>query len=263
MLGYDGRSPQELYRAGRDELAKYTSVEAREGEVTGGAVDGNSFELELADGSRVVSRTVLLATGSEYRPPRLPGVAERWGRSVFHCPFCHGWEVRERALGVLDDSDRGAERALLLTFWSEDITLFTGGGSALTAEDIDRLNQANVAIEERVVVGLGGPGDALEAVIFEDGSALECEGLLVPSPMSQRSTLAIQLGARIADTDAPIEAVEVDSAFRTSVKRLYAAGDVSTTGPPSVASAIAAGSMAAKTIVHDLVQEMHPISTAT
>jgi thioredoxin reductase len=91
LLGFDGRPPEHLYRAGRDELTKYPSVEVRTGRVTAGAADVGVFELELEDGSREAARTVLLATGSEYRPPRLPRVRERWGRSVFHCPFCHGW----------------------------------------------------------------------------------------------------------------------------------------------------------------------------
>lgn len=255
LLGFDGRPPQELYRTGREELAKYPDVEVRSGLVTGGAAGDGSLELELADGSREAARSVLLATGSEYRPPDLPGLAERWGRSVFHCPFCHGWEVRDKALGVLDDGERGAERALLLRFWSEDVTLFTGGGNGLSQDEIDRLDRAHVAIDARVVVRLAGRGDALEAVIFEDGTERTCEGLLVPAPVAQRSGLATELGARIADADAPIQSVEVDPMFRTTVKGLYAAGDVSATAPPSVASAIAAGSTAAKTIVHDLALE--------
>jgi thioredoxin reductase len=261
LLGHDGQPPGDLYRSGREELEKYRSVDVRAGVVTGGTVADGAFDLDLADGSRERARTVLLATGSRYEPPQLPGVAERWGRSVFHCPFCHGWEVRDKALGVLDHSERGAERALLLRFWSEDVTLFTGGGGALTAEDLERLDRAKVAVEERVVVGLIGPGDALRGVLFEDGGERECEGLLVPAPMSQRSTLAVQLGARIVDANAAMEAVEVDSAFRTTVTGLYAAGDVSATVPPSVASAIAAGSTAAKTVVHDLVQELYPSPT--
>jgi thioredoxin reductase len=258
LLGFDGRPPKELYGAGRDELTKYSSVEVRTGRVTSGTANDDSFGLELEGGSREVARTVLLATGSEYRPPQLPGVVERWGRSVFHCPFCHGWEVRDKSLGVLDPSPRAAERALLLRFWSDDVTLFTNGNSDIEAHDVGRLTQAKVSIDERVVVALRGAGDALEAVIFEDGSESVCQGLLVPAPMSQRSSLAAQLGALIAGGDAPIESVEVDPMFRTSVKGLYAAGDVCATAPPSVATAIAAGSTAAKTIVHYLVGELYP-----
>lgn len=133
LLGYDGRPPEELYRAGRQELAGYASVDVRSGRVAGAIVNDCGFEVELDDGSRASARTLLLSAGADYRPPDLPGVAERWGRSVFHCPFCHGWEVRDKPLGVLDPGSRGAERALLLRFWSDDITLFTNGTADLAA----------------------------------------------------------------------------------------------------------------------------------
>lgn len=258
LLGYDGRPPEQLNSAGRDELSKYSTVEIRSGRVTGGTVNDGGFDLELEAGSRESARNVLLAMGSDYRPPQVRGVLERWGRSVFHCPFCHGWEVRDKALGVLDPSPRGAERALLLRFWSDDVTLFTNGESGMEPEDVDRLTQAKVSIEESVVLELRGDAPALEAVVFEDGAHRACEGLLVPAPMFQRSSLAEQLGARLTK-DAPIESVEVDAMFRTSVPGLYAAGDASATAPPSVATAIAAGSTAAKTIVHDLVEELYPV----
>jgi thioredoxin reductase len=258
LLGHDGQPPGELYSAGHDELSKYSSVEVRMGRVTGGTVTDDSFQLELQDGSHETARKVLLAMGMDYRHPELPGAGERWGRSVFHCPFCHGWEVRDKQLGVLDHSPRAAERALLLRFWSDDVTLFTNGNAAMEAGDVERLMQAKVIIDERVVVELRGAGNALEAVVFEDGTERGCEGLLVPAPMFQRSPLAAQLGARLADADAPIESVEVDPMFRTTVHGLYAAGDVSATTPPSVATAIAAGSTPAKAIVHDLVEELYP-----
>ena len=101
LLGHDARPPAELYAAGRGELAAYPTVQLRSGEVLGGDRHDAGFALELADGSRELARRVLLATGMDYRFPALPGIVKRWGRSVFHCPFCHGWEVRDQALGVL------------------------------------------------------------------------------------------------------------------------------------------------------------------
>ncbi|HEX2295229.1 MAG TPA: NAD(P)/FAD-dependent oxidoreductase [Actinomycetota bacterium] len=256
VLGHDRRAPEELYAAGRAELEAYPSVELRPGRVVGGAARDDVFELELEDGSREVARAVLLATGMDYHPPDVDGVAERWGRSVFHCPFCHGWEVRDRPLGVLDASARAAERALLLRLWSDDVTLYTNGAAGLEAGDAARLDRAGVSVEERTVDGLRGPGDQLEAVVLAEGAERRCEALLVPAAMRQRSELARQLGARVADPDSPAtEALEMDPLFRTTVPRLYAAGDVGAHAMPSVTSAIAAGSAAAKTIVFDLLTE--------
>ncbi|ADB52466.1 NAD(P)/FAD-dependent oxidoreductase [Conexibacter woesei] len=254
LLGHDGRPPTELYAAGREELAAYPSVELRAGEVLAGERDGggDGFVLELADGARVRARRVLLATGMDYRHPTLPGIEERWGRSVFHCPFCHGWEVRERPLGVLDRGETGARRALLLRVWSDDVTLFADGPADLAAEDAEQLRAAGVTVDERPIAGLRGPGDTLAAVAFADGAERPCEGLLVPITMHQRSTLAEQLGA-VAAGPGPVsaDAIDVDAQLRTSAGGVFAAGDVSVQ-MPSVANAIAAGSIAAAMIVHDV-----------
>jgi thioredoxin reductase len=133
LLGHDSRPPADFYAAGRTELAAYPSVELQFGEVVSGERNDDGFGLELADGSRETARRVLLATGMDYRAAVLPGIEERWGRSVFHCPFCHGWEHRDQPLGVLD---RGG--ALLLRAWSDDVTLYADGPSELTPEDRDR-----------------------------------------------------------------------------------------------------------------------------
>lgn len=253
LLGHDGRPPAELYAAGRAELGAYPTVELRRGEVTDGERQDAGFMLELADGSRQLAQSVLLATGMDYRFPEVPGIAERWGRSVFHCPFCHGWEVRDQPLGVLDRGAAGAQRALLLRMWSDEVALLANGPADLDAADAARLRDAGVPVEERPVAELRGPGSSLASVSFADGGERRCHGLLVPVTMQQRSALAEQLGARAAEADSIFaDAVEVDATLNTGVPGLYAAGDVSGQ-MPSVANAVAAGSRAAATIVHDLI----------
>lgn len=158
LLGHDGRPPAEFYAAGREEFAAYPTVRLRSGEVLGGERHDAGFVLELADGSREVARRVLLATGMDYRYLALPGIVERWGRSVFHCPFCHGWEVRDQALGVLDRGAPGVNRALLLRVWSDDVTPLADGPAEVDAQDAERLRAAGVTTDERPVAGLRGPG---------------------------------------------------------------------------------------------------------
>jgi thioredoxin reductase len=255
LLGQDGRPPAAFYAAGREELAAYPSVELRSGEVVRGERLDDGFALELAEGSRETARRVLLATGMEYRFPPLPGIAERWGGSVFHCPFCHGWEVRDRPLGVLDRGADGARRAILLRAWSDDVTLLSDGPAELDAEDADRLRAAGIAVDERPVAGLEGPDGTLTAVLLTEGGGRPCGGLLVPITLHQRSALAGQLGAAAAaPTPLAADAIEVDAGFHTSVPGVSAAGDV-TPVMPSVANAVAAGSSAAAMIVHGLMDE--------
>lgn len=293
FLGQDGRPPADFYADGRRELAAYPTVEVRSGSVVGGetvggrggevvgghgaAADGSvldrdvadrslgddetpevtGFVLILDDGTRETARRVVLATGMDYRLPELPGVEERWGRSVFHCPFCHGWEVRERPLGVLDRGPSGVHRALLLSAWSDDVTLFADGPAELDPEDAERLRAARVTIDERPVSGLRGNGepDSLEEVVFADGDTRACGGLLVPVSLHQRSGLARQLGV-VAAEPGPVafDALGVDAQFQTNVPGVFAAGDLSAQ-MPSVASSVAAGSFAAAMVVGSLTVE--------
>ena len=255
LLGHDGRSPSELYALGRGELAQYPAVEVREGTVVDGERHEQGFAVELADGTRETARRVLLATGMDYRAPDLPGVAEHWGRSVFHCPFCHGWEVRDQTLGVLDPGASGVHRALLLRGWSDDVTLFTNGPARHEAGETAQLDAAGIAIDERPVARLRA-GDALEAVVFADGSERACQGLLVAVTLHQRSPLADRLGVATTDTGLAGDAIAVDGGYATSVLGISAAGDVGVE-MPSVANAIAAGSTAAARIVQSLMAEDH------
>lgn len=258
LLGHDGRPPGALYAAGRSDIAAYPSVVVRSGEVVSGERREDGFALELADGTRELGRRVLLATGMDYRLPDLPGAVERWGRSVFHCPFCHGWEVRDRPLAVLDRGETGVARALLLRAWSDDVTLLTDGPAGVATGDAERLRAAGVAVDERRVAGLVGPGDGLTAVAFADGAERACEGLMVPVTMHQRSPLAVQIGATVAGaTPIHADAIDVDAACGAGAAGLYAAGDL-TGGMPSVANAVAAGSNAAAHIVHGLMADGPP-----
>ena len=256
LLGHDGVAPGELYAAGRAELARYPSVELRAAEVVTAVREADGVTLELADGARERARRVLLATGMTYERPRLPGLEERWGMSVFHCPFCHGWEMRDRHLGVLGSDATGVQRALLLREWSHSVTLYSNGPFELDPADAAMLQAAGVDLDQRPVIELIGDGASLRALRFSDGTERECEGLMVPVVLTQSSSLAVQLGVSLAEArPIAIDQVQVDATFRTSVPEVYAAGD--NAGMPSVANAIAAGSTAAAMVVHDLVTDRH------
>jgi thioredoxin reductase len=255
LHGHDGRPPADLYAAGRAEIAAYSSVEIRTGvAVRDGRRLAEGFELDLPDGSRVGARKLLLATGMEYRPPDLPGLAERWGGAVFHCPFCHGWEVRDRALGVLGGGPGAVQKAILLRAWSDEVTLLTDGDEELGAEDKARLEAVGVAVEERPLARLLGAGRDLEEVEFRDGSRTELGGLLVGISLHQRSDLASRLGITLVPGSFGEEAIEVDGRSETGVAGLYAAGDVCVR-MPSVANAVASGSTAAAMMVQALTAE--------
>ncbi len=262
LLGHDGRPPAELYAHGREELARYPSVVLRVGEVVGGEPLDGGFVLRVEDTSaggpqRERTRRVLLATGMDYQPPELPGLAELVGRSVFFCPFCHGWEFRDRPLAVLNASPFAAHLALLLRNWSDDVVLLTDGPAPLDAADRERLSAAGVRIEERQLAGLVARDGELREVAFAEGEPLPRAGLLVHAGLRQRSTLAAQLGATAAEpTPMATDAVTVDGMSRTTAPGVFAAGDV-VGRPPLVANVIAGGASAGAMVVQSLVAEEH------
>jgi thioredoxin reductase len=257
LLGHEGRPPAELYAMGRAELRAFPTVEVRDGTVEGGERVDGGFALELAGGGRELTRRVILATGMEYRKPDLPGLEPLWGRTVFHCPFCHGWEMRDAALAVLGGGAGGLHRALLLRRWSEDVVLLSDGPAELDADDRDRLSKARVAVDERPVARLIARDGALAEVEFADGSRLPREGLLVPVSLGQRSALAAQLGAEPAEPGpVVVDPLVVDRMFRTTAEGISAAGDVSAQ-LQQVAGSISAGSLAAVGVVQSLMAEDH------
>lgn len=254
LLGFDQRPPDELYETGRAQLRAYPSVEYRHGEVLAGRASDHGFELDIDDGRQIRAKRVLLATGMSYCPPQLPGLAELWGTAVFHCPFCHGWEMRDRKLAALAAGDAGLHAALMLRGWTDDVVLLTDGKTDLTPDDERVLTAAGVRIDDRRVVELHGRDGELESIAFADGDTLARDGLLVEAPVRQRSALAEQLGATCTPGPLGTEPLSVDEMARTSTGGVFAAGDVCTE-QPHISGAIAAGSEAAMIIVQSLLAD--------
>jgi thioredoxin reductase len=255
LLGHDGRPPAQLYQAGRAELAAYEGVQIRTGKVVAGTAEGAGFVVELADGRRERTRRLLLATGMEYRPPQIPGLEALWGRSAFHCPFCHGWEVRDQPLAVLASGDRAVHSALLLRAWTDDVVVLANGPAGLDTAQLGQLGAANIKVDARLVAEFVSEADELVAVRFRDGTELGRRGVLVATTLHQRSDLAAQLGVATAPPGpVVVDAVEIDPFHRTSVPGVFAAGDVSAQ-MPQVAAAIAAGSLSAVAVVQSLLAD--------
>lgn len=250
LLGSDGRAPADLYAAGRAELAAYPTVEVRTGEVVHGEP---GFTLQLADGTREQARTVLLATGMDYRGPNIDGLEELWGASVFHCPFCHGWEMRDAPVAVVA-GDRAVHSALMMRGWTDDLVVLTNGDSGLDDAQVKQLDAAGISVDERPIARFVANDGQLAAVEFTDGTQLARRGALVAATLHQRSPLAAQLGAVSAPGPIAADALVVDGFARTSVPGLFAAGDLGAQ-LPQVATAVASGSQAGAAVLQHLLGE--------
>ncbi|WP_217614885.1 NAD(P)/FAD-dependent oxidoreductase [Cellulomonas sp. GbtcB1] len=222
-LGLDGLPPAELLARGRAEVEGY-GAEVVEDRVVDVRRDGDGFRAALAGGRVVRSRRVLVATGLVDALPDVPGLAARWGRDVLHCPFCHGWEVRDRAVAVLGSGPVAVHQAQLWRGWTGDVTLFLGGagGDRLTDDDWERLAALGVRVVEGPVAGLEVADDVLTGVRLATGTVLACDAVVV----------ATGLGARLdglAGLGLPTEPVTMGD--RVIGTRVAAAPDGSTTVP--------------------------------
>ncbi len=227
VLGHDGRPPAEILSRGRAEAEGY-GVEFHTGSVT--AVregDGGLARLmvELADGETIATRALIVATGVRDELPEIPGLAENWGASVLHCPYCHGWEVRGRRLGVITTSPAGMHQARLVRQWSEDVTVFTAGLGELDENTIREFEARDVRLVAEPVVEVVGDAEAIRSVRTADGTEHPIDAVFTASTPVTRDAFLDGLDL----TRAPREqggALIVDAMQRTSHPRIWAAGNV-------------------------------------
>src|SRR6187549_1797435 len=189
FLTRDGTPPSEFLRLAREELAQYTTVELRAGEVVAAECRSSNFCITLASGEEVHARKLLLATGVVDNLPGIPGFRELYGRSVFHCPYCDGWEVRDQPLAIYGRGDRGIGVALELTAWSRDLVLCTDGPSEIDPEDLGRLTRNGIGVREERVTGLHVADGRLSRIVFDDGEPLARRALFFTTGQYQRSDL--------------------------------------------------------------------------
>ncbi|MHA5050640.1 NAD(P)/FAD-dependent oxidoreductase [Streptomyces sp. SD15] len=254
MQGYlsrDGMPPAEFLAEGRREIEGYgvELVRDRVVDVTRGA----DFAVVLAGGRAVHARRLVIATGLKDELPTLPGVAERFGRDVLHCPFCHGWEVRDQPFGVLASTAASVHQALLVSQWSKDVTLFlhTVAEDELPDEDLRRLAAAGVAVVPGEVAGLIVDGDRLTGVRLADGTTHRRSVMFVaPRPVTQTG-LFERLGAELRETPFGTYPV-VDPTGLTTVPGVWAAGNA-IGFTEQVVHAASGGYRAATAIVADLL----------
>jgi thioredoxin reductase len=224
FLGQDGRTPAQILETARAQLLAYPTVELRHDEAEHAAACDGAFEVALASGGRARARRLVLATGVVDELPDLPGLRERWGASVLHCPYCHGYEVADGRLGVLAVGEPSLHQALLLPDWSGTVTLFTHGTFQPTDAQRDALAARGVRVEPRRVAGLVGAAPALDGVRLEDGEVVALDALFTGSRTHMASPLAGQLGC--AFDDGPFgPVIRTDAWKESTVPGVYAAGD--------------------------------------
>jgi thioredoxin reductase len=250
FLSRDGLPPAELMAIGRAEVTQYGGdlVHDRVTEVEVAAPEGPRFDVRLASGVTLSTRRVLVATGLRDEIPDVPGAWDRWGRDLLHCPYCHGYEVRDQPLGVLGQGSGPVQHALLVRQWSSDVVLFTHGGE-LTADERLQLDARGIAVVEGSVTRLVVENDTLRGLEVE-GRVVPRSAVFVRPRFAPNNDLLVGLGC---ETDADGWPV-VDGTGATTAMGAWAAGNVANPRA-QVITAAGEGSAAAIAINNDLVDE--------
>jgi thioredoxin reductase len=259
VLGRDHTSPLDLLDAGRAELTRYDGVVVLSARVVSASptdaddTDALGFEVELDSGERHTARRMLLATGLRDDLPDIPGLAEQWGRNAALCPYCDGWEVRDRRIAVIATEAANAHQAQLMRQLSPHITFYTQG-VRLPEPTRAGLAARGIAIEDRAVVEvLGDAEGGLRGIRLDDGTEHEVDSIfLAPRPVPNDALLRELRGRTMRQNG--VDWALVDPTGRTSVPGLWAAGNISTAAS-SVPVAMAAGNLAGSAINADLVEE--------
>lgn len=254
-LGLEGIPPLELLEKGRGEASAY-GAEIRTGSVVsiGGSV--GHFTAELADGFSTSARRLLVTTGLTDELPDIPGIEERWGKDVLHCPFCHGWEVREDTVGIIGSSF-GVHQALMWRQWTDRVVLFTQGHEP-SEEDYEKLAARQIGVVTDTISELRVDNDALVGVTLTSGKDVDVQAVVVRPHFAANAALLEQLG--LATTDVMMgehtmgSAVAADPMGATSVAGVFAAGNVVGVTENLIGSA-AAGVRAGGAVNGSLIEE--------
>lgn len=246
----DQTPPLELLRTAREQLIPYDSIRLRPGRAISLVPVGQGFQVSLEDGSALEARKVLLAHGVRDDLPDIDGVRDLWGASVLHCPYCHGWEVRDQPLAVYGRGQSALDLITLVSGWSADLVLCSDGHADLDESERARLGRHGVPIREERVVRLDRTGRTLERIVFADGSALARRAMFLRPALRLSTDLSSQVGCQLTDGGL----IETDELGETTVPGVYAAGDIAS-GAHSVLRAAAGGATAAMGINRALAAE--------
>jgi thioredoxin reductase len=222
FLTRDGTAPLEFVRLGREELRAYPTVELREVSVLDAERVKNHFSVTLADHSRLATRKLLFTTGIVDELPPLVGIEALYGKSVFNCPFCDGWEVRDQPLAIYGKDKEGKHLALQLTQWSRDLLFCTDGPSTLTKHDLAQLAHLGLHVREDRIAHLEGRDGQLERIVFANGDRVPRRALFLRPGQHPRCDLPAKLGYVFPS---PRPLLRTEGYEQPMAPGLYVAGD--------------------------------------
>ena len=250
FLTQDGKTPKEITLLAKEQVGKYNTVQFFTGLATTGIKTETGFEIQIASGETFRAKKLIFATGIRDMLPDIDGFAACWGISALHCPYCHGYEVRNKKTGILGNGEYGFEFSKLISNWTNDLTLFTNGTTTLTTEQTGKLEEHHIKIIEKEVERLQHSNGYLQHIIFKDGSTSSLRAIYAPAPFEQHCKIPETLGCELTDEGY----IRVDPFQETTITGVFACGD-NATRMRTVANAVAMGTTAGITASRKMIAE--------
>ncbi|MFP7456521.1 NAD(P)/FAD-dependent oxidoreductase [Bacillus safensis] len=245
----DGMTPFEIRRAGEADLQKYPNIKIKRSRINDIQKREEFFTLLTHEGDTFEAKKIILATGLQDILPEIEGIHDVYGKTLFSCPFCDGWELKDKALALIAENQRALHMAKLLSNWTKDLIVFSNG-HVLAEEDKVLLTAHSIQVIDVPIVSIDHDNGQLRSLQLANGEIVKREGGFVASEFKQSAPFAEMLGCQMTKN----AGVETDILGRTTVSGVFACGD-SLGGPAQLVLAAAAGSQAGMGVIHELVQE--------
>lgn len=250
FLTRDGQPPREISAIARQQVENYESVTFYDGIALKGDKTNHGFRISTQSNDTFYGQKVIFATGIKDTLPDIPGLADCWGISVIHCPYCHGYEHRDQKTGLLANGENAFHLASLVNNLTEQLVILTNGKPDFTTEQLDKLKKHDIQIEETGVVEVEHQNGYLDQVILKDGSKLKLDAMYARVPFTQHSDIPVSLGCKLTKQGY----IEVDDFQKTTIPGVYACGDNSSP-MRSIANAVSSGNFAGAMTNMELTNE--------
>lgn len=247
----DGINPQEFKKVAQEELSSYPDVRIEKQRVNHINKEHNLFQVETENGEVYKAKKIILATGFKEDLPDIPGVKEFYGKSLFSCPFCDGWELRDRPLAVIADDKKAVHMAKLVSNWTNDLIIFTNGNKVISLEEQELLNSYGIRINEKKIAAFIGEEGILDKIQLEDNTTVFREGGFIAAEWKPAASFETTLGYTLNEQGG----IATDSLQRTNTEGVFACGDTRIAGPSQLIIAAGEGSMAAIAVNAELIEE--------
>ena len=250
FITQDGVPSAEISSIAKRQVEKYDTVQFFAGSAAHGSRTDNGFQIEVATGEKFKARKLIFASGIKDIMPAIPGFNECWGISVLHCPYCHGYEVRNQKTGILANGEDAMELAAMIRNWTNDLTLYTNGRSALSGEQAGILEKHGIKTVENEIDRLEHQDGQLQHVVFSNGSKSPLIALYSRNRFEQQCQIPLSLDCEMTEDGY----IRVDQFQETTIQGVYACGD-NVTRMRTVANAVAMGTTAGMTATKKLIVE--------